>query len=55
MATKNKLITEIVAFQTNWTTKVVVAKKTIPKSSQRNPVKYQNLTHIDPHVTLQFS
>lgn len=35
-----------------WTSKIVVAEKTTPRSSTRSPVKYQSLILVDPEVTL---
>ena len=46
MAAKSKLITEIAAFQTNWTTKVVVAKKKNPKKLSTQP---SQISKFDSH------
>ncbi|KAL5547897.1 hypothetical protein UlMin_003128 [Ulmus minor] len=48
MAGKYKLIPDIALGQMNWTAKVIVAKKLVPKTTLHSPTKYQNMTVIDP-------
>ena len=50
MAEKFKLISEITPGQTNWTVKVIVAEKSIPRIAMHSPTKYQNMLLIDPKV-----
>ena len=50
MPGKYKLIPEIALGQMNWTTKVIVAEKSVPKIALHSHTKYQNMTLIDPLV-----
>ena len=50
MAEKYKLISEITPGQTNWTAKVIVTEKSIPRIAMHSPTKYQNMLLIDTKV-----
>ncbi|KAL2522471.1 Uncharacterized protein Fot_26394 [Forsythia ovata] len=52
MAGNYKLISQISPGQTNWTAKVVVAEKSVPKIGQHSLTKYQNIVLIDLKVFL---
>ncbi|KAL2546951.1 hypothetical protein Fot_16184 [Forsythia ovata] len=50
-----QLIPDINPGQSSWTAKVVVAEKTMARTGQHSPVKYQNMVLVDPQNTKQLS
>ncbi|KAL2556750.1 Replication factor-A C terminal domain-containing protein [Forsythia ovata] len=55
MTSQIKLIPDISPGQSSWTAKVVVAEKTMARTGQHSPVKYQNMVLVDPQNTKQLS
>ncbi|KAL2505399.1 Replication protein A 70 kDa DNA-binding subunit B [Abeliophyllum distichum] len=48
MEDKYKLIPDVSPADTNWTAKVIVVEKSLGRTAQYSPTKYQNITLMDP-------